>query len=165
MAKTIVTWCDAHLTSTGEEVPAESMRFTLGLSLPVEVDLCEVCRKELVDPLAEFLAEHGQPVKGDAEHEGAVFCPQCGKSYRQPASLRRHLIQAHGGAPEPTKAEPVPDRRSVVIPDGYPCPECDRKFDRPQALGRHRTHAHNYVSPEREAKQAKARRAKAKAAE
>lgn len=139
MAKQIVAWCDAHL-SRDEQVPGEPVRVTLNSGLPLEVDLCEPCAKELVEPLSQFLEAHGQPVKTNPA-EGGVTCAACGKSYKQPASLRRHMREVH----EDPALLPAPDGRSVVVPDGYPCPDCDRTFDRPQALGRHRSHQHGYV--------------------
>lgn len=140
MAKQIVAWCDVHLAQD-EQVPASPVQVAIDQGLPVEVDLCDPCRKELVDPLAELLTEHGQPVKKGAQApSGESVCGECGKSYRQPASLRRHMREVH-------EAPPVPDGRSNVVPDGYPCPDCERTFDRPQALGRHRAHQHGYKAP------------------
>lgn len=138
MAKEIVTYCDVHLTR-GEHLPASSVQFTVDQGMPLEVDLCNDCHKELVEPLVALLNEYGQPVKRDTGTSNTgkplLLCPVCAKQYVQQRGLDKHIEREH---PTPAAA-----RAAVQATSGaHQCPECDRSFALPQGLGRHRLSAH-----------------------
>lgn len=151
MAKTIVTFCDRHLGDHDEEVPAVALRVAFGDSAPVEIDLCEECRKELVDPLADFLSEHGQPTVRPKNAAGRTPCPVpgCGASYKQNKGLKNHLATVHADAVQDgmVAGNPVPIGADPQAEGQYACPDCERSFLTPQGVGAHRSRAHGYKSP------------------
>lgn len=129
MSKQLVTyvWCDNH--PDDEQVPATTVRITLGNQVPRELDLCDVCRKELIDPLQTLLAEQGQPVEPTGP-DGRLACTVtgCTKTYGSERALRRHL-ESHDAA----------EGASVEL---LPCPECGKQCSSPAGLGSHRWRAH-----------------------
>lgn len=152
MAKEIVAWCDRHLASD-EQVPATTVQVTLDNGMPIEIDLCDPCHKELVEPLRLLLDEHGQPVRSQDRSSSASHCPMpgCDKSFAGPRQLQKHVERIHDTVlPDEVFGNAVPspastDEKGETI---YPCPEpdCDRTFKRPQAVGAHRSHVHGYVA-------------------
>jgi rubredoxin len=103
----VSTWCDACLAE-GERTEGEPVSVALGRSVALILDLCERHRKELVDPLAETLAEHGRrpdgkpvkraraaaPVEGTGSERPS--CPVCGASPSTFGAMSGHLRRMHG---------------------------------------------------------------------
>lgn len=170
MAKQIVAWCDLHLARDNEQVPASSVQVTLDHGMPMELDLCDPCHKELVEPLRLLLDEHGQPVKQDTRPTTSptgrplIPCPApgCGKQYAQKRGLEKHMAKYHPEQADeqlPGFAPPAQGNDE----DGYLCPECGRHFTRPQGVGRHRLSAHGVTGTSSRAVQRAAHKGEAKA--
>lgn len=165
MAKEIVTrvWCDnAANHEEDDQAPAQTFTVAFGNHKPKELDLCDVCSKQIVTPLLEMLEEHGQPVGAsipmagkkrgpykkkqapeDALFEGAegqqsMTCPTCQGSYTSRDSLREHMRKRHH-----QKIDGSP------MGGDYECPDCDMTFAKPQGLGVHRRHMHGYVAADK----------------
>lgn len=72
MSKRIIALCDNANAHEGHEVEGAEVVLALGpRGKPTALDLCDVCRKELVEPLEFLLSEFGQsieaPVKAKAQ--------------------------------------------------------------------------------------------------
>jgi uncharacterized C2H2 Zn-finger protein len=168
MAKEIVAWCDLHmLRDEAAREPGREVVVTLD-GTERAIDLCDVCRKELIEPLAELLVEQGQPVSKRLTQEsievddGSFPCPVCAKPYKMRANWRKHLKREHDLLVSDLEADGAPSRAEADVEQPtadatldvdiepsaareYPCPDCDRVFTRGAALGAHRR-SHGYVS-------------------
>lgn len=166
MAKEIVAWCDVHLARDNAQVPASSVRVAIDDGQPLELDLCEPCEKELVQPLHQLLMEHGQPVvqqpparSARADKQYVCTVPGCGKAYVRPDGLRQHVAKQHpdSAASEPFVQVPAASiKETPVAPNEagvYVCPECAREFKKPQGVGRHRLAIHGVVGVSRKHKE------------
>jgi uncharacterized C2H2 Zn-finger protein len=164
MVREIITWCSPCFADEVRE-PGLTLVLAIDGGKPQALDLCEVHHKQIAQPLLDVLAEYGQPVDISEQKrssksaasvtsgrlEGGQECPvtTCGKSYRNAASLSKHVRRVHGttitdvrhgsdqldGMPDPEKTHKCPDD------------DCGRLFSTPQGLGAHRSRVHGYVSP------------------
>lgn len=154
MAKQIVAWCDNHLAKD-EQVPASTVPATLYNGMPMEVDLCEPCEKEIVEPLRLLLEEYGQPVQeGGSEQDNLLHCPLpgCTKKFTHGRNLQKHMERVHDTTlPDSVLGAELVVQKTTDTSGAtvYPCPDCERTFKRPQGVSAHRFQAHGYVSPTR----------------
>jgi uncharacterized C2H2 Zn-finger protein len=153
MAKEIVAWCDIHLAKD-EQVVASSVRAALDNGMPMDLDLCEACDKELVEPLRLALIEYGQPVRGaDEEESNMLHCPMpgCRKSFPTGRKLQKHMERIHDTLLPDSVLGPAQVAQVTTTDENgepiYSCPECDRTFRSPQGVGAHRSKVHGYRSP------------------
>lgn len=126
MAREIVKWCDVHLAND-EKVLAETVTVAFYNQPAVEIDLCDVCRKEIVDPLVRLLSEHGAPP--DTSNQPGK---RARKMKAEEAVIRRSSFNADGtrkGMP-PTRA------RSLI------CLWCELDYAAESGLTRHIEKAH-----------------------
>lgn len=140
----------------GEQVAASTTQVALDGDEPQELDLCEVCAKELLEPVRTLLEEFGQPVApGSGSRVGASGEPHyhcyargCDKTFAHGRNLQRHLKRIHDmELPDSALGGEVVEVE--VDPTGaptYPCPECGKYFKKPQAVGAHRAKVHGYVA-------------------
>lgn len=170
MAQRIQVLCDMHLDRE-EEVDGQPITFGMGQNpnklTTYEVDLCEVCSKELVDMLTQF-AELGRQVTGPkrtaakaapAPRQQALMPPLDSAT---PEAAKEVALMA-GACPlctYVTKAGAGPKsvagslRRhlletheqsleaAVGLPTPFVCPECERAFSRAQGLALHQRRTH-----------------------
>jgi len=167
MAKEIrtVIWCDGPNHLDDEQVEAVvTRRFAADTLKEHEIDLCEICDKEIAQPLLDLLTEHGQPVKGAKPIKGLpqveaptpretrprraaeVKCPveDCDWAGTLTAA-GQHTPRAHGGVVLPI----LEGRHGRRLLDGsrvtldYPCPECEAAYDTKGGLAGHKVRAHS----------------------
>lgn len=137
----IKQWCD-RCARDGQQTEAESsVRLALGkpgqATTGRALDLCEPCRKTLLEELSELLAEYGQPDEqpkpaGDGLHHIVRRpCPVCGQEFAgAPSNVYKHIWATHIGQAWPAQVEQ--------------CPDCSYHSTKPSAMGRHRTVTHKY---------------------
>lgn len=58
-----IVWCDGPTHQDEQVEAAVTRRFAVDQLKERELDLCEVCDKEYVQPLIDLLKENGQPIK------------------------------------------------------------------------------------------------------
>jgi uncharacterized C2H2 Zn-finger protein len=159
MAKEIVAWCDVHLADD-ERVVAH----TLGVAMRGDnkgVDLCDTCTKQLVEPLAEIIAEYGQRFEtgppapkqeGKKARKGTpIPCPECTVVAYGASGLSSHLQNKHNMLTADLTEPFMPGEENFALP----CPDCNRRFERPQGLGAHRASAHGYKKGDDDVEQPK----------
>lgn len=143
------TWCDLHDARDGVQVETDgSSDVILVNARPVTLDLCDQCRKELLQPLQDLMDSHGARYTGDEERlmrrtraplqrtyspppsaTDQVTCPACEKTMLR-GTIRQHA-RIHGV--------------DVVAPIGHcPVKGCSQTFDDPRAMATHRRGTHNY---------------------
>jgi hypothetical protein len=132
VAKEIVAWCDIHLADD-EHRSGKPVQITIG-GLAREIDLCNECTKEYVEPLRELLEAVGQPLDRapaptplkDKEH----VCPVagCGREYAYLKSLTEHIVKAH------------PELADQYAPEV--CGECGERFATERGMRRHAREIH-----------------------
>lgn len=138
MAKELITriWCDKCALN---DVHSEARAFTVNLGAKThEVDLCETCEKELIEPLRALIEEQGQPVtKGSGKSAGtgsakakANVCAECGKAYATRKGLRNHMRDIHDIVLDPPSGD-------------YKCPICGKEARAIQGLAIHLRRAHD----------------------
>jgi hypothetical protein len=161
-----VIWCDGPVHVDYERVEAAvTRRFAADTLKECEIDLCETCDKDLVQPLLALLTDHGQPVKGaraikaslpQVLDEGPretrprraaeVRCPveECDWQGTR-SGAGQHTPKAHGGVALPL----LEGRHGRRLLDGsrvtldYPCPDCEAAYDSKAGITTHKrvTHA------------------------
>lgn len=164
MAQRIITLCDAHQETTGEDVLGTAWEVSLlapGASRPTtwSVDLCEDHGKELED-LAKMLGTVGRVLEGprgagkqsvarqstpapatshtapSAAPTAQNACPVDGCDYKGPnrSSLNSHLRHQHS----------LTRAKAFGQPEPYACPApgCGFRSSRPQGIGAHVHGAH-----------------------
>lgn len=151
MAKQIVAWCDVHLAQD-VQTPGSPMRVALGDAAPLELDMCDDCVKELVEPLRLLVAEHGQPLADAEPSDNLLHCPMpgCRKVFTHGRNLQKHMERVHDTTLPDSVLGDALVVQSTTDDSGetiYPCPECDRTFKRPQGVAAHRSHVHGYAAP------------------
>jgi predicted transcriptional regulator len=174
----ILSFCDA---CEREGVHTEGNEYTIAIDRmqPRLVIMCEVHEKdilslkELIEPLqkADAPVGPGRPNAAQAAVGQKISCAICGKAYKNPGSMRRHVNRDHDlstqayeekiGAPFPRAARDSGKNRGKVdadtpldydddftIPDEFKCDLCDvaydpRQYKMPaQAIGMHRRRTH-----------------------
>lgn len=154
MAKQIVAWCDKHLAQD-EQVPASTVQVSLDGGNLVELDLCDPCDKEVLEPVRLLVEEFGQPTTEDGSPIGAsgeahyhCYARGCDKTFAHGRNLQKHLDRIHGFTlPDSALGtEVVQVKQDAEGKPVYPCPECDREFRKPQGVAAHRSHVHGYVA-------------------
>jgi uncharacterized C2H2 Zn-finger protein len=149
VAKQIVAWCDKHLAQD-EQVPAGTVQVALDGGDPVELDLCDPCAKEVLDPVRALVDEYGQPTadQGGSTGDPVYHCYArgCDKTFAHGRNLQKHLERIHGfvlpdAALGTEVVQVATDAEGKPV---YPCPECGREFRKPQGVAAHRSHVHGY---------------------
>jgi hypothetical protein len=161
-----VIWCDGLVHIDEQVEAAVTRRFAADTLKECEVDLCEVCDKDLVQPLLAFLAEQGQPVKGARPiKNGLPAVPEptpSGRAHRTPREVEikcpiddcdwegsrtagaAHTPKHHGGETLPI----LEGRFGRRLPDGsrtrlpFPCPSCDASYDSKTGIATHQRVSH-----------------------
>jgi hypothetical protein len=148
------TWCDVCISDDVDKEPAVTFTVAIDTAAPVALDLCEVHRKALLDPLAEALTAHGyradmepayrNPALKVGGHPGrrgtGVPCLWCPESYGSVSGLAGHMHKVHA----------FPARKdgranlSAAYGVGGGCPYCGRLMNgtRPAQLGIHMARSH-----------------------
>lgn len=158
MAKIIVAYCDGPNHDDDERVAGTPVRIALDDAAAQEVDLCDDCRKELVSPLADLLADLGQPVQkatsqSPSRNSVRKSCPECGSEFTRDG-MRKHLRGFH----DKEVMEVGNIVRSLFGSKRHQagqlltCPECGDEFDTPQGRGAHRKQIHGVSGPSKPAK-------------
>lgn len=159
-----IAWCDGPIHVEYEQVEAAvTRRFAADTVKECEVDLCEVCDKDLVQPLLALLEESGQPVKGARTIQPMIDLidpPRARTAVRRPAEVKcpveectwegtrsaagMHAPKEHNGDPMPI----LEGRHGRRLLDGsritleHPCPDCEAAYDSKAGLTTHkRAHA------------------------
>jgi hypothetical protein len=70
--------------------------------LVAEVDLCEVCHKELLAQLEGVLDNGRAPgsatgARRERKQQMRVLCSECGKYFKEGAGMTLHQVRIHGG--------------------------------------------------------------------
>lgn len=141
MARELIvkTWCDnTERHGSGVNIEAQTYVVAIDGGKPRQLDLCDVCTKELLVPLRELLDAHGQPLDAEpiapasSSEKTGKLCPDCGKSYGTNKGLREHRKNVHDWT-DPRPAD-------------HKCPHkgCDAAFVAPQGLSAHRMQAHGW---------------------
>jgi DNA-directed RNA polymerase subunit RPC12/RpoP len=144
MSQRIVTECDECL-ALGETRSAATVGVR-ALSIEVEVDLCDVHVKPLVE-LVERLAELGRAPGADSR--GVHRCPRCSRSFATPQALGRHARDTHGEKVAALRKAPSPAPVEAPVEDGVACPECGKRSATGQGLAVHRRRKHGVVGASR----------------
>jgi len=158
------TWCDPCLDNE-RHVEGTELAPLLLPELPgrqaVTLALCEVCRKEIYDPLVEALREYGQHVdehgnpsgpRGKYKKAGSdgepLTCPAAGCGHQSP---NRPALASHArGQHDATLGE----LEGLETP--FECPECERRFTRKQGMAAHRARVHSVPGEDSHPNRAKA---------
>lgn len=155
MAREVIvrTWCDPCLAEDRHTEAEELPPLALTGRKPRVVALCEVHRKELFDPLAQLLADHGQPVdestsslripkssptaKPSTSGSSELKCPGCEYIAPNRSSLQSHARAQHNTTLAELAGEPTP----------FECDVCHQKFSTNAGRGVHRTRSHPDAAP------------------
>lgn len=81
MAQRIAIDCDPHL-DRGEQVEGKPRLIAVDGQRAVAVDACDICDKEVLQPVRDLIAEHGRALD---DEELAVLAP------KQPTVLPKHV--------------------------------------------------------------------------
>jgi len=167
MSKEIRTiiWCDGPIHVDEQVEAAVTRRFAADTLKECEVDLCEVCDKDLVQPLLALLAEQGQPVKGSRSIQPALpdidEPPRRRTALRHPAEIKcpveecdwegtkaganAHTPKAHEGAVlavlEGRFGRRLLDGSRVTLE--HPCPSCEAAYESKTGVTTHKRIAHS----------------------
>lgn len=161
MAKQIIVQitCDNH-----DEADVEAQTHTVALDGegPVEIDLCDPCATQLLDPLRAIVAVHGQPIPAPVKRTKRAateaptpstadrLCPTCGALLGNRNKLRTHMQEQHDQLIDGTPRAEAPAR----------CDTCGGGFTDNRGLSAHqRANGHLPAA----AKPTKARKARQEA--
>ena len=155
------TWCDLHL-QRDEQVIAETFSVALNEASPVELDLCDVCAKEVLGPLLAALNEarplpqyrhpSQKPLGTGVRTRSVVACPICSELggehvVNTRASMTKHMEKVHD-----TPLAVWESAHGSTI-DGKPLTHqcdvdgCGLWFSHPAGLGAHKRWVHDVESP------------------
>jgi uncharacterized C2H2 Zn-finger protein len=150
MVREIITWCSPCYAN---DVRTEGRSVALAVDgRPQLVDVCETHDKEIVQPVRELLAAHGQPLERAGVEPTARErhrCPECGKLLKTRDTLSKHLRSMHGQSLKDALGDDDDDELPIEVDESskpYGCPDCARRFETPQGLGAHRNRSHGYKS-------------------
>lgn len=136
MATEIVHWCDVHLTSADERVPAEVQRRVVIDGDEYAVEVCSSCETTHVQPLIAFVVEYGvreKPTKTKAPKSSTPSTPVVA-AHDEVAEARRQ--RKRDADRERRTGGPIPGNGSRV------CPRCGAEAANRTGLGAHAFHAH-----------------------
>ena len=130
----IVAWCDKCYADADVRAQADTHTVKIDGFGPREIELCDLHAKELLEPLRQFIAEHGTVPKAAQPAAAAQGepCPLCGVTLSR-YSIATHVYRVHGGLDADT---PQPGQEG-------PCPECGEEFE---YLAQHRSRAHGVTA-------------------
>ena len=135
----IHAWCDRCYADAEVKSQAETRVLDIDGAGPLELELCDLHDKELLEPLRLLLAERGvRPAKpAPQQHQVAgppvAPCPLCGITMSR-YGRAGHIFTVHGGL-RPGDPRPVQEGQ---------CPDCGATP--PKQLAQHRAQAHGVTA-------------------
>jgi len=98
-------WCDKCYSDAEARSEAVTHKVTIGTLGPLELELCDLHDKELLEPLRQLLTERGSPparkpparpvVPPNPRNRPDANCPICGNRMLD-TSITNHVYQVHG---------------------------------------------------------------------
>lgn len=160
-----IVWCDGPIHVDEQVEAAVTRRFAADTLKECEIDLCEPCDKDLVQPLLALLTDHGQPVKGAKTIQPAlpaVDMPE-GRSrsaHRLPAEVKCPIEECDWEGSKPGASQHAPKVHGEVltvlegrhgrrlldgsrITLGFPCDECEAAYDTKGGRTTHKRQTHD----------------------
>jgi len=129
MAQEIVRLCDVCLA---DDVRANAQPLTVQLGGPARLlDLCDEHREQLIKPLAELLAEYGQPVPGQPTK----------RPYRR-STMPSPTAETAARADQPAASAALPGELAQTD-EKEVCPFCQSGYRSAEALRKHLDNHHN----------------------
>jgi hypothetical protein len=165
MSKEIRTiiWCDGPDHDVEDVEAAVTRRFAADTLKECEIDLCESCDKEIVQPLLALLTDHGQPVKGARSIQPALLpdvdAPRTRTAHRLPPEVKCPVEDCdwEGSKPGASQHAPKVHGENITILEGrfgrrlldgsritlgHPCPLCDAAYETKGGLTTHKRQTH-----------------------